>query len=311
LSRSSPEESKARTKTAWILGLIPAGVLFFAAFLKALDPALFAEQITAHKITPAAWSLPLAHFFIVVELLLGCALVLFLKPRVTHILFLLLMVGFIVVTAIAWAHGNTKECGCFGRSVGRGPLAVIVQDVGLIAVSLACLGLAHDARTPRAGARLARAALPLFLAFGLFGGGLPADGLVTGVRPGSDLSDLPIEDLKPLHTEGTILLVLVDGACPRCEEAIPRLHEIAREERGRLRVSAVYSGSRADAMAWRLKELPAFAVSHASPRALRAYYRSIPAAFLVREGRLVRAFWDGIPDRTALAPLLTASESPA
>jgi uncharacterized membrane protein YphA (DoxX/SURF4 family) len=307
LPGSWAEGSKARVRLAWILGLLPAGVLLYAGLLKALDPALFAEQITAHKVTPAGWSPWIAQVTIAAELLLGFALVLFLKPRIAHVLFLLLMAGFIAVTAIAWSHGNTKECGCFGRAVGRGPLLVIVQDAVLMIVSGVCLVLARGARTPSFARRTAFVALPAALAFGLLGAKLPADGFVTGVRPGSDLSDVPIEDLNPPHTEGTVLLVLVDGACTPCDEALPRLNELAREERGRLRVTAVFAGSRQEAMAWRLKRLPAFPVSNASARALRAYYRALPASFLVRDGRLVRAFWDGIPAREQILPLLRES----
>lgn len=298
------EGSKQRVRLAWLLGAIPAGVLLYAGFFKALDPALFADQITAHKITPAGWSPWLAQAMIAIELLLGCALLLFLKPRVTNLLFLLLMTGFIAATAIAWAHGNTKECGCFGRAVGSGPLLVIVRDLILMVVSGIALVLARGAGTPPRAWRSALAVLPAALAFAFLGAKLPADGLVTGVRPGGDLSDVPIEDLNPPHTEGTILLVLVTEGCAACDEAIPRLSLLAREERARMRVTAVYAGSRQEAMAWRLKRIPAFAVSHGSPRALRAYYRTLPASFLLRDGRLVRAFWDEIPTRDQIIPLL-------
>ncbi|MBD3161293.1 MAG: hypothetical protein GF346_03760 [Candidatus Eisenbacteria bacterium] len=287
---------KTRHTIGWLLGLVPAGILFAAAVLKGLDPHLFAQQITAHKITPETWSLPLAYGFIALELLVGFALVLRVRPRETHLVFLAMMIGFIVVTAVAWSHGNAKECGCFGRSVGRGPLKVILQDAGLIVVSLICLRLLRGAKTPRASAIAFAAVVPLVLAFTAFGIRLPADGFVTGVRPGSDLSDLPIEDLRPPHTEGTVLLFLVTGECVPCEEALPAVNEIARELRGTVRVAAIYAGPRKEAMAWRMKKLPAFAVAPASARALRAFYRELPALFLLRDGRVIDTYWDRIPD---------------
>jgi uncharacterized membrane protein YphA (DoxX/SURF4 family) len=284
---------------------VPAAILFAAAILKGLDPSLFAEQITAHKITPASWSQSLAHLFIAVELLLGTALVLGLKLRWTHLLFIGLMLGFIVATAIAWSHGNTKECGCFGRSVGQGPLKVILRDCGLIVISLVALWLLRGVRTRRWCATIGVILLPLILVFTAFGQRIPADGFVTGLHRGSELGKLPIEDLRTPHTEGTILLVLVDEDCTPCAEAIPQLNEIARTGKDRMRVAAVFAGSRKDATAWRMKHLPAFPVAHASARALRAYYRNLPVCFLCENGKLVHAFWREIPKVEDLAPFLS------
>ena len=70
-----------RFRLGWLLGLIPAAVLLYAGFLKGLDPGLFADQITAHKISPAGWSSTLAHLFIAIELTLGFALLLRFQPR--------------------------------------------------------------------------------------------------------------------------------------------------------------------------------------------------------------------------------------
>jgi hypothetical protein len=131
--------------------------------------------------------------------------------------------------------------------------------------------------------------------------------LVTGVTKGADLSDLPIEALQPPHEEGTILLVLVDESCVLCDEAIPELGRIAQTHKDRMRVAAIYSGVSKDAMAWRMKHLPAFRVAHASPRALRAYYRSLPACFLLRDGELVHAFWGMIPTAADLQPVLRSA----
>jgi hypothetical protein len=300
---------QTRHTIGWLLGLVPAGILFAAAILKAFDPSLFAMQITAHKVTPAVWSMPLAYFFIAVELLLGIALLLRLLPRWTHLGFIALMVGFIVVTAIAWSHGNTKECGCFGRSVGQGPLTVIIRDVVLIAISLVSVWLLRDAKTPRYSHLLAAVLIPLAFLFTAFGAKMPADSFVTGLHAGADLGDLPIEDLRKPHTEGRVLLVLIEEDCKECIQAVPQLGEIARQWKEQIRVAAVYSGTRKDATTWRMKQLPAFPVAHASPRALRAYYRRLPVAFLSNDGRLIHAFWDRLPTAEDLEPFVEKPES--
>ncbi len=287
----------------WLLGLIPAAVLLYAGVMKGLDPALFVDQIGAHKVTPQAWSPALAYFFIAVELILGIALLFRLWPRLSHIAFVALMLGFIGTTAFAWASGNARECGCFGRAAARGPLAVILEDAGLIVVSLVCHRLLRRVRTPRWAIAAGLAIAPFALAFTAFGARLPADSLVTGVGPGKDLSEMPIEDLRTPHTEGWNLLVLLDSDCAGCAEAVPRLTDLARDRKD-LAVAAVFCGTRQEAVAWRLKRLPGFPVAHASPRALRAYYRTLPTAFLLRDGRLERAWWGRIPEGSEVTELL-------
>lgn len=286
---------RARGRIVWALGLIPAAVLFYAAILKGLDPSLFADQITAHKVTPASWSSFLAHAFVAVELILGGALLLHFKPRWTHLAFIALMLGFIAVTAIAWAHGNTKECGCFGRAVGRGPEKVIIQDALLILLSGGVILFAKRLGSSGLARRLAIPWILLSVAFSAAGASIPADSFVTGVRRGADLGDMPIEDLRKSHAEGLAFLILVDGNCASCPEAISSLKELARERKD-LSMTVVFPGSRQEAMAWRLQHLPPVHVAHASPRALRAYYRELPVCFLLQNGRLLRAFWDGIPE---------------
>ena len=295
---------RTRTFLGWLLGLVLAGVLFYAAIWKGLDPSLFADQITAHKITPASWSPFLAYFFVGVELLIGAALLLRLWPRWTHLAFIALMLGFIGVTAIAWAHGNTKECGCFGRAVGSGPAEVIVRDIVLVVVSLIAMRFLGPARNLRLGTIAGIILIPLIVFFTAFGKLLPADALVTGATEGADLSDLPVEALHPPHTEGTVLLMLIEDGCTQCAEATPELGKIAQSLRDQMRVAAVYSGTSKDAMTWRMRHVPAFPVVHASPRALRAYYRSLPVCFLLKNGRLVHAFWRTIPTAAELQMIL-------
>jgi hypothetical protein len=296
---------QTRWRIGWALGLIPAGFLVYAAFLKGLDPTLFIDQISAHKVTPASWSPALAYFFIAAELVIAGALALRLWPRWTHAGFMLMMAGFIGATSIAWANGNTKECGCFGRAVSRGPLGVIVEDGALIVVSAVAFYLSRKAPTRRGAILAGGILLPVLLAFTAFGGRLPADALVTGVKPGTNLADIPLEDLRKPHSEGLAFLVLLDARCDGCEAGAAGLNGLARERRD-VNFIAVYSGTRPEAVAWRMKVLPAYAVAHATPRALRAWYRTLPACFLLKDGRVIRSFWGRIPTAGELGPLLPA-----
>src|SRR5512141_1568490 len=90
----------------WGAVLASLGMAFIwgsAAFLKALDPQAFSEQIRLHQVSPAAWSLALAYTFIAVETLLAVAHLLFYRPRLAFAGSIALLLVFMGVTGVAWA----------------------------------------------------------------------------------------------------------------------------------------------------------------------------------------------------------------
>ncbi|MBD3335389.1 MAG: hypothetical protein GF355_07715 [Candidatus Eisenbacteria bacterium] len=280
---------------AYVLGLIPAAALFSAGVIKGADPALFAQQIGDHGLSPESWSPVLAYVFVAVELLLGLALVLWVMPRTSLLLAMGLLVFFIVVTAAAWAMGRGEACGCFGRLASRGPAEVIQEDL-LLLLPAAVSFLLVRRRRGRASSR--RRVLFVLLALAALGytaagGFLPLDGLATGLSPGSDLSDMAVEGLRTPLERGRVLVVLAEPECSSCLEALPQLSEIARGEAAR--VVYVIQGTAREASGWRLEHLPPFAVAHASEKVLRQYYRRLPAAFLVEDGILRRTYWGRLP----------------
>jgi thiol-disulfide isomerase/thioredoxin len=283
-----------RAVAAHLLALIPAVVLILAAFLKAGDPGLFAEQITAHRVTPASWSPFLAYAFVAGELALAAALLAFVRPRVVFGLTILLMLGFIGVTAWAWAHGNAESCGCFGRLGDRGPGEVIRDDAILIVLSAAGLWLARGVRTRRRQWVALGVLLVPVITLTVFGSSLPLDGVVVGIRPGTSLADLALEGPAPALEEGSVLLVLIGPDCPACEAGVPALKQLAGSA-GAPKVLAAFSGAPSAAQVWRLKHLPNFPVAAASPRVLRQYYRRLPATFRLENGIVRQVWWNRIP----------------
>ncbi len=307
---------KHRIPAAYLLGLLVAGILAVAAFSKAGDPALFAEQITAHGVTPPSWSPFIAYFFIAVELLAATGFLVFIWPRLVFCGTILMMLVFIVVTALAWSMGNTEGCGCFGRLVERGPQAVIIEDVIVILASLLALWLLRSparerpfgrwlAGGVRVPARRWLIAAPLILAAGVltvFGRALPIDSIVVGLKPGDDLSDLALSGLRFPLDEGWVLVALVGPDCPACDAGVPALKEAAAQAED-LRVVAAHPGVANDAQAWRLRHLPNFPVAYQTPRALRQYYRALPATFLLRDGVIQRVWWGRIPSAAEVIEL--------
>lgn len=285
-------------RVAYVLGLAAAAILILAAFFKAGDPELFAQQITAHRVTPEAWSPFLAHFFIAGELVLGAALIAFVLPRVALAFNILLMLGFIAVTAWAWARGYVKDCGCFGRLLERGPREVIIEDAIVICASVAAYIGAKGARTPPwRWSFFAVLLIPVLVLVG-FGTALPIDGAVTGIRPGTDLSDMAVSGLPEAIDQGEWLLALIEPDCSACEAGVDALKSIAAERSAR--VAAVCPGTAQDAQRWRLAHLPNFPVGYAPERVLRQYYRRLPVTLLLEGGTVKRVWWNRIPSASEI-----------
>jgi hypothetical protein len=291
---AAPPLPRWRFTAAYMLALFCAGVLVVAAFFKAGDPALFAEQITGHHVTPASWSNWLAFFFIAAELLLGAALIAFLQPRAAFALTILMMLGFIGVTAWAWAHGDIRECGCFGRAIDRGPREVIIEDVVVIAAAALGIWLINGARSAAWRQKFFAALLLPVIILLAFGTSLPLDRLVVGVGPGSDLSRMVVEDLPVPLEEGRVLVAIVGPDCPACDEGVTQLVRIA-EDQLVPHVVGAYAGKPGPALAWRLKHQPNFPVGNAPERVLRQYYRRLPATFLLEDGIVRDVWWGRIP----------------
>ena len=255
--------------------------------------------------TPASWSPAIAYFFIAVELLAAAAFVAFVWPRLVFAGTILMMLGFIGVTAWAWLQGNTEGCGCFGRLLERGPQEVIIEDA--IVIVLAIIGLHLTGgwhwHNPRAFCTrpwqwcIAGPLVVLAVVLTIFGPALPLDEVVVGIGPGTDLSDMALQGVRFPLDEGLVLLALVGPDCPRCDAGIPALKQIASE--GLVpHVLAAYPltpEERGAAQAWRLKHRPNFPIATGAARALRQYYRALPTTFLLRDGRVVKAWWDQIP----------------
>ena len=284
-------------RPAWWRAFVPLagmaiGVVYLAAALiKSADPALMIEQVRGYRMLPDALAPTASYALLIAEGVLGVALLLRVWPRRTLLAAGAVMLLFIVATAWAWAHGNASSCGCFGRLASRGPGAVILEDslfLVLIAFSFAFSGNASG-RTQRFAFW---SLVPLFVALPWVAPWLPVDGWVTAIHPGSDLSDLAADDLKVPLDHGDVLLALVGPDCAACDAALPALEKLAE---GPVPVTAVFAGDRREKFEWRNEHVPPFPVAHAPAKALRQYYRRLPAYFLLKEGKVRQIWWSRPP----------------
>ncbi len=123
----------------WLARLAMAAALVVAGVLKARNPPLFALDIEAYRLIPAAGAIPLAYYLPFLEILAGCAL--FLPPlrRGALLVASALLLIFTAMLALAWARGLVINCGCFGSaSAGASSFALsIARNMVLLGLGIA------------------------------------------------------------------------------------------------------------------------------------------------------------------------------
>lgn len=297
--------------------LVLGAVFLVAAWAKAIDPVAFAEQITAEGLDFLLPASLIAWGAIVLEVVLGLALVLGLRRREvlwpTGILILL----FLSLTGRAyWRFLNgieeTSSCGCFGNLWSRTPAEAFWQDLLLLVPPfvLACLWRPLAA-APRRW-KLAALALAAVVSgvFAWRAPGLPLDDLATRLSPGVRITDLcagsttdPGEQacldlLLPELLAGTHLVVIDGFESEALASAMGRLNEVARS--GNFEgVWLLNDAPEEERSTFLLLRAPAFEVREVPTSLLRPLYRRLPRVFAVEGGR-VTTTWSDYPPPDAV-----------
>jgi len=117
------------------------GVLIVAGALKVGNLQKSAMSVRAYEMLPI-W---LANFFGYalpwVEIGIGALLIIGVAVKIMGSLGALIMFGFIIAIAQAWARGLSIDCGCFGGGGTIDPedtkyLSTILRDIGLLALGV-------------------------------------------------------------------------------------------------------------------------------------------------------------------------------
>src|SRR5690554_2801505 len=123
----------------WIVG----GLFIFSGMIKVNDPvgtAIKFEEyfdVFAYDIAPffsylKEISLPLAVFLVVVEVVLGVALILGYKPKLTVTLLALMILFFTFLTFYSAYFNKVTDCGCFGDAIKLTPWQSYYKDLFLL-----------------------------------------------------------------------------------------------------------------------------------------------------------------------------------
>ncbi len=151
----APDEGVART--GWLraqpwtsLGvrIVLGGVALWAGVAKVGDLETSVRAVRAYDLLPGGLADVVGYGLPVVEVIIGLLLLAGLLTRYAALANAVLMVGFVIGVASAWARGLSIDCGCFGGGGEVDPdetqyLTVILRDAGLV------LGSVFLARWPR------------------------------------------------------------------------------------------------------------------------------------------------------------------
>ncbi len=270
-----------------------------SGLLKAVDMELFIRQIKDYDIishpvllTLGAWGV------ILVEWVLGAALVVGYRLRLFASLSALLMMVFLGAVIWAWITGASEDCGCFGAFVQRTPGEAALEDLALLAILLLGRPRKNDPRGARAGIRF----WPVLVA-GMLGAALP---MVYGspverlTRPPAEIVQSEFNGLKIQGmglekidlNRGTHLIVLMETGCLHCQEAVMDLNALAETFAG-FSMAAVCANDEGPRREFVREFEPVYPVGGIAED---DFWRllgdgDIPRVFLLDEGRVLK-IWD-------------------
>src|SRR5690554_6101709 len=135
----------AKQITFIIIRFIVGGLFILSGMIKVNDPVgtsiKFEEyfDVFAYDIAPffsylKQISLPLAVFLVVVEVVLGVALILGYKPKLTVTLLSLMILFFTFLTFYSAYFNKVTDCGCFGDAIQLTPWQSFYKDIFLLAL---------------------------------------------------------------------------------------------------------------------------------------------------------------------------------
>lgn len=275
--------------------VVLGGIFLVAGILKGLDPAEFVHQVAEYGLIGVRAAALFAPALIVMEIVLGLALIAGVRPGAAAIGSVLLLAFFIAVETYGMTQGKTESCGCFGAYVERTPGQVIGEDLAFAGLAvLAAWGLRGWPGLSRARSR-AIVVTGTILAglYVLFSPRLPIDDYVTRLRVGRSMADLDLANRVPDLVRGRHLVALFDVTDPRAADLAAGLGTIVATP-GAPAVTGLTPSPDPAIDAFRWTAVPSFEVVRIDRDVIKRLYRRLPRFFVVDEGRVV-AVYDGAP----------------
>jgi hypothetical protein len=292
--------------------------LFFvvAAALKAADIPAFQVQIMNYGVVenPAILA-PLAVFVTALETLLGALLITSLTLRgATWLATQLVLLGFTLLIAYAWAFEGLSDCGCLGSQIKMTPPQSIAKNL----IMMAALGFAVMSRAasrlrqaePETSPPPTRTKLR-----SLITAGLCMAVLITGLvfyKPKAEATG-PVDANRPFAQfqltvydepwdlgKDEYLVALLSATCDHCKESVPFLNEAQLQENAPLLIGLMW-GSDEEIAEFEAETIPEFPLNPIDPVTFRQLVDSAPPRLsVVRDGVEVHAWEEEMPDMDTL-----------
>jgi len=217
-----------------ILAALIGIVFVIAAIPKISDMDLFVRQIRDYQVITNHTLLILSAWGeIIAELVLGAALLVYYRPRITVSLSIALFCVFIGAVLWAWITGVTEDCGCFGSWVERSPGGALIEDL----IMLGILFLSWPGRDyqPGGGARVKTLIISAALLAGIilpavFGAPVKELAGIGGGKGASQEDLFSLQGLGELDLEnGSFLFVIIGTDCSHCRDSVEEFSRLARK----------------------------------------------------------------------------------
>ena len=148
-AHAAPAACRGWAISASVLKIIIGVVFIISSVSKLVSMEAFEMYVYSFGLFPLALNAYVARLVLVLEMILGAALISHRHHRFTLLMTLLFLLAFIFFLTFAHLSGRTDSCHCFGELLPFDPVQSIVKNALLVALSLFVFKFANDRWSPR------------------------------------------------------------------------------------------------------------------------------------------------------------------
>lgn len=292
-----------------MLSIVLGGILLAAAVIKGIDLQQFALQIRQYGILPDSAGLihGAAWFMVVVEAVIGGALLVNWRPKLTLAAFVALMLVFVAVLIQAILQGGVADCGCFGPAAQRSPQEALVEDAVLLLIAAVAWRLRPEGIYFRKPLKTWAVAAVCVLAMTLpltVGNGI-SERPSAALEKETNGAGMVLESLSGERIDmrtGTFLLALMSTDCAHCRESVPVLNEIVAEGDDSISICGITASEPAEVDRFIEDNFAFYPVLAVDAQRFTSLMSDapLPQFLLIRDGRILSRWQGEVPRLRAL-----------